>query len=164
MKNTIKTVCYLSLLLQSLAGNACWLVMQTEEEEHLIEQSHTTVIHNRQDKETPIMKKYTKLVLMVVAIISSLCFLIYKYRYDRLYNVLQVLEVFGTPDDPSFVPCKTPPALELTPAWQRVSPTVYLYSAYCDYTIMDMVEGTCPTVTAIGVAMGEPKDYKCKLW
>merc|ERR1711892_1545194 len=79
-------------------------------------------------------------------------------------NVLQVLEVFGTPDDPSFVPCKTPPALELTPAWQRVSPTVYLYSSYCDYTSMDMGQGTCPTVTAIGVAMGEPKDYKCKLW
>ena len=110
------------------------------------------------------MKKYTKLVLMVVAILSSLCFLIYKYRYDRLYNVLQVMEVFGTPDDPSFVPCKTPPLLMLSPAWQQVDHTVYLYSAYCDYTSMDMVVGTCPTVSIIGVAMMEPQGYKCKLW
>ena len=36
------------------------------------------------------MKKYTKLVLALVAVISSLAFLIYKYRYDRLYHVMQV--------------------------------------------------------------------------
>jgi hypothetical protein len=24
-----------------------------------------------------------------------LCFLVYKYRYDRLYNIMQLLEVFG---------------------------------------------------------------------
>jgi len=122
------------------------------------------VKHKRQEKNPSIMKKYTKLVMMVVAIISSLCFLIYKYRYDRLYNVLQVMEVFGTPDDPSFVPCKTPPPLQLSPAWQQVDHTMYLYSAYCDYTSTDMMEGTCPTVSVMGVAMGEPKEYKCKLW
>ena len=115
--------------------------------------------HKRQDKEQPIMKKYTKLVLMVVAIMSSLCFLIYKYRYDRLYNVLQVMEVFGTPDDPNCVPCVPPPPLQLSPAWQQVSPTVHLYSAYCDRE-----GGSCPTVTVLGVARGEPKDYKCRLW
>eukprot|EP00092_Neocalanus_flemingeri_P052211 GFUD01060957.1.p2 GENE.GFUD01060957.1~~GFUD01060957.1.p2 ORF type:complete len:113 (+),score=49.24 GFUD01060957.1:75-413(+) len=96
------------------------------------------------ENQVPIMKKYTKLVLTVVAIISSLCFIIYKYRYDRLYNVMQVLEVFGTPDDPSCVPCdlspgdlQASPPLQLTPAWQQVSPTVHLYSAYCDHTSMD---------------------------
>ena len=36
------------------------------------------------------MKKYTKLALALVAVISSLAFLIYKYRYDRLYHVMQV--------------------------------------------------------------------------
>ena len=35
------------------------------------------------------MKKYTKLGLALVAVISSLSFLIYKYRYDRLYHVMQ---------------------------------------------------------------------------
>jgi len=122
------------------------------------------IVHKRQDKESSVMKKYTKLVLMVVAIISSLCFLIYKYRYDRLYNVLQVMEVFGTPDDPSFVPCKTPPPLMLNPAWQQVDHTVYLYSAYCDYTSMDVGVGTCPTVSVIGVSRVQPEGYKCKLW
>jgi len=122
------------------------------------------ILHKRQDKESSLMKKYTKLVLMVVAILSSLCFLIYKYRYDRLYNVLQVMEVFGTPDDPSFVPCKTPPPLMLSPAWQQVDHTVYVYSAYCDYTSMDLVVGTCPTVSIMGVARVEPQGYKCKLW
>jgi len=126
--------------------------------------TNSGIVPKRQEKENSLMKKYTKLVLMVVAILSSLCFLIYKYRYDRLYNVLQVMEVFGTPDDPSFVPCKTPPPLMLSPAWQQVDHTVYLYSAYCDYTSMDMVVGTCPTVSVIGVAMEKPQDYKCKLW
>ena len=36
------------------------------------------------------MKKYTRLGLALVAVISSLAFLIYKYRYDRLYHVMQV--------------------------------------------------------------------------
>ena len=121
------------------------------------------------EKQVPIMKKYTKLVLTVVAIISSLCFLIYKYRYDRLYNVMQVMSVFGTPNDPSFVPCNhsTSPPLQLTPAWQQISPTVYLYSAYCDYTTMEEGEGVvCPTVSAIGVGKEgvNTKEYKCKLW
>lgn len=130
-------------------------------------QTEIEIVHHQRrdkDKQVPVMKKYTKLVLTVVAIISSLCFLIYKYRYDRLYNVLQVLEVFGTPDDPNLTPCKPPPPLQLSPAWQVVSPTVYLYSAYCDYTSMDREVGTCPTVTAMGVGKGVPNDYKCKLW
>merc|ERR1711971_574916 len=42
------------------------------------------------------MKKYTKLILSVVAVISFFSFIFYKFRYDRLYNVMQVLEVFGT--------------------------------------------------------------------
>ena len=53
-----------------------------------------------EDSNITKMKKYTKLVLAIVAIISFFCFMLYKYRYDRLYNVMQVLEVFGTPDDP----------------------------------------------------------------
>jgi len=37
-------------------------------------------------------------VLVAGALVSFLCFLVYKYRYDRLYNVMQVLEVFGSPE------------------------------------------------------------------
>jgi hypothetical protein len=37
-------------------------------------------------------------LLVAGAAVSFLCFLVYKYRYDRLYNVMQVLEVFGSPE------------------------------------------------------------------
>ena len=42
------------------------------------------------------MKKVSKLALVLVATISFLCFLFYKSRYDKLYNVLEVLEFFGS--------------------------------------------------------------------
>ena len=124
------------------------------------------VHHNRREKEAPLMKKYTKLVLSVVAIISTLCFLLYKYRYDRLYNVLAVLEVFGTPDNTSLASstacAKTVPIQQLNPAWQQVSPSLALYSAYCG----NSVNLGCSAVTALGVGReGEEKEgYKCKLW
>ena len=41
------------------------------------------------------MRKVSKLALVLVALISFLCFLFYKSRYDKLYNVLEVLEFFG---------------------------------------------------------------------
>ena len=44
----------------------------------------------RGEAEAGVMKKYTKLVLALVAVVSSLAFIIYKYRYDRLYHVMQV--------------------------------------------------------------------------
>ena len=73
------------------------VVMQSEVETttFLQQQSTTTTArrhNNRRDQTTAEvkMKKYTKLVLAVVAVVSSLCFIIYKYRYDRLYHVMQV--------------------------------------------------------------------------
>ena len=107
------------------------------------------------------MKKYTKLILVVVAIISSFCFLIYKYRYDRLYNVLQVMEVFGTPDDPSFVPCKVPSPIQIPPVWSQSQLNIHLYSAYCE---SQLTEDACSTVTVLGVAHKDVSGYKCKLW
>ena len=65
------------------------------------------------------MKKYTKLVLAVVAVISSLCFVIYKYRYDRLYHVMQVLEVFGSPEEDASSSCHAA-AARTVPSWQQL--------------------------------------------
>merc|ERR1711936_568387 len=80
------------------------------------------------------MKKNTKLILSLVAVVSFFSFIFYKFRYDRLYNVMQVLEVFGTPDDPAFKPCENQdedgPAW-LPPTWQSPSPSLHLYSAHC---------------------------------
>jgi len=44
------------------------------------------------------MKKYYQLVLLVLSAISIVCFVIYKHEYDRLRKVLEVLDVFGSPD------------------------------------------------------------------
>ena len=47
------------------------------------------------------MKRFSKLALAVAAVVSFLCFLVYKTRYDRLYSVLEVLEFFGQDKIPS---------------------------------------------------------------
>lgn len=46
------------------------------------------------------MKKYQQLLIVSLGLVSFICFLIYKHEYDRLRNVLEVLEVFGTPPSP----------------------------------------------------------------
>jgi len=119
-----------------------------------------TTFKEGRDSEGFIMKKYTKLVLVVVALVSSICFLMYKYRYDRLYNVLQVMEVFGTPDDPQCVKCKPPAPLALSPAWHFLSPATHIYSAYCD----PPGQSFCNQVTALGVSNGSEEKLRCKLW
>ena len=43
------------------------------------------------------MRKYQQLLIISLGLLSFICFLIYKHEYDRLRNVLQVLEVFGSP-------------------------------------------------------------------
>ena len=41
------------------------------------------------------MRKYYKLCLFIVTAVSLVFLIFYKTQYDRLYNVLQVLEFFG---------------------------------------------------------------------
>jgi len=43
------------------------------------------------------MKKYQQLLVTSLGLVSFIFFLIYKHEYDRLRNVLEVLEVFGSP-------------------------------------------------------------------
>lgn len=47
------------------------------------------------------MKKYQQLLIVSLGLVSFICFLIYKHEYDRLRNVLEVLEVFGSPPAPN---------------------------------------------------------------
>lgn len=44
------------------------------------------------------MKKISKCILLIVTLISLVCLVFYKTQYDKLYNVLQVLEFFGSDD------------------------------------------------------------------
>jgi len=112
------------------------------------------------------MKKYMKLLLSVVALVSLVCFIFYKHKYDRLYNVMEVLEIFGTPDDPNFK-CPHPgtapgPPLGQVSSWQRVTDSVSVYSAYCDTSPAD-TKG-CPVITALAIAKQDLGAFKCKLW
>lgn len=112
------------------------------------------------------MKKYMKLLLSVVALVSLVCFIFYKHKYDRLYNVMEVLEIFGTPEDPNFKCPSTgsghPPLLGQVTSWQRVTDDLSVYSAYCDTTPAD-TQG-CAIITSLAIARQEPTDFKCKLW
>ena len=125
------------------------------------------------------MKKYTKLGLALVAVISSLAFLIYKYRYDRLYHVMQVskcpvclngsvlshilcqvLEVFGDPAQPPEAPCSTGPASSVSQvSWQHLGEGIWVFGAHCS------TGAACSVVTAVGlVTMGARGDLQCALW
>lgn len=42
------------------------------------------------------MRKYYQLILFILSVVSLVCFVIYKHEYDRLRNVLEVLNVFGS--------------------------------------------------------------------
>merc|ERR1712130_970351 len=113
------------------------LMNPSSEEEELLPNSQTEKVRvSTTERRLPDdsfitkMKKYTKLILSVVAVISFFSFVFYKFCYDRLYNVMQVLEVFGTPDDPSVQPC-TSEEEWVPPTWQNHGPSLHLFSAHC---------------------------------
>ena len=121
------------------------------------ERSSTTATSN---PNTSVMKKYSKLLLAVLAAVSSLCFIIYKYRYDRLYHVMQVLEVFGSPEDGAAAPGRS---LSISPGWVGgLGGGVWLYSAYCSglqcdrVSVLGLVQR--PDNTAVAA------DLQCSLW
>ena len=136
--------------------------MQCEVEAALL---HTSSVPRRgdraraRDSEAGTMKKYTKLVLALVAVVSSLAFIIYKYRYDRLYHVMQVLEVFGSPEDGVAAPGRS---LSISPGWVGLGGGVWLYSAYCSglqcdrVSVLGLVQR--PDNTAVAA------DLQCTLW
>jgi len=147
------------------------VVMQSEVEAALASTEPLTRTRHRsrrdRDPEVSIMKKYTKLILCIIALISSLCFVIYKYRYDRLYHVMQVLEVFGSPDQPdlSQSPCPDHPPADVmmtSPGWQHLGGGLWVYAAYCSGGGQ-----VCSHVTAVGVLQdtaAETEVLQCALW
>jgi len=137
-------------------------VMQSEVEVALSSSSTTGAREQRGSVSG--MKKYTKLVLALVAVISSLCFLIYKYRYDRLYHVMQVLEVFGDPNQPleaASASCSRGSASSVSlSSWQHLGQGLWVFGAHCS-TGADR-----STVTAVGLlTLPEVEgDLQCALW
>ena len=137
-------------------------VMQSEVEAARVLISEGDTVRRRTEagphSSPGLMKKYSKLLLALVAVVSSLSFLIYKYRYDRLYHVMQVLEVFGNPDELS-VPWRS---LAISPGWVGAGEGVWLYSAHCGSV-------GCREVTVLGLVEREDNtavtaDLQCSLW
>ena len=81
------------------------------------------------------MRKYYKLLLVIVTVVSLVCFIFYKTQYDKLYNVLEVLEFFGNNDGiipgPRGVVTSSPSWIP--PAFQRINDDAFVYSAFCQY-------------------------------
>ncbi|KAL0279044.1 UNVERIFIED_CONTAM: hypothetical protein PYX00_000687 [Menopon gallinae] len=111
------------------------------------------------------MKKYQQLILVILSVFSFVSLLIYRHEYNKLRYVLEVFNFFGTPGVPSHqnaghnVSVDKYIMSEPLPAWQRVSDTLYLYSAYWE------VVGNKGHVKApaIGV-LNENLNYGCYLW
>lgn len=111
------------------------------------------------------MKKYQQLILVILSIFSFVSLLIYRHEYNKLHYVLEVFNFFGTPGVSSHQNAGLNNSIdkyimsEPLPAWQRVSDTLYLYSAYWE------IIGNKGYVKApaIGV-LNENLNYGCYLW
>lgn len=119
-----------------------------------------------------IMKKVSKMALAFVALASFVCFLFYKWRYDKLYSVLEVLEFFGNVNSASLgtavngFASRSSWRLQHPPAWQRLSNGTFAYSAHCSRTpgSNDM----CPAVTILSISslhsVNDLHKLTCQLW
>ena len=114
------------------------------------------------------MRKYYKLFMIVVTLVSVVCLLFYKTQYEKLYKVLEVLEFFGNDvqsKDGSFQ-CSTKGYLPWTPpAFQRINNGHFIYSAFCTPSL-DVTPNICGFVVALSVVKPEFSGDKlrCRLW
>ena len=117
------------------------------------------------------MRKYYTLVLITVTLVSLVCLVFYKTQYDKLYNVLQVLEFFGSEPNSAKSPLWEKallPGVETfrPPSFQRINDNVFVYSAFCFSTPGVKEEGHCGTVMAVAVVRApiDTSKFACKLW
>jgi hypothetical protein len=118
------------------------------------------------------MKKYYQLALVIISLVSVVTLLFYRHEYNRLRYVLEVLNFFGKPggqqssrtsddciignssQDKEFLNFAEP-----EPAWQRLSNTHFLYSAYWE------VSGNERRVKALSIEFGDGiPDFACSFW
>eukprot|EP00094_Tigriopus_californicus_P007276 TCALIF_07003-PB protein Name:"Protein of unknown function" AED:0.35 eAED:0.35 QI:0/0.75/0.6/1/0.75/0.6/5/124/426 len=116
------------------------------------------------DPKTGVMRKYYKLALFLVAAFSFVCFLFYKTQYDKLYNVLEVLEFFGNGKTAGLGGCST--LITRPPAFQRLSDDIYTYSAFCERSLASNFPDDCSIVTTAAIVKGSQDltQIRCRLW
>ena len=117
------------------------------------------------------MRKYYTLVLITVTVVSFVCLVFYKTQYDKLYNVLQVLEFFGSEPNSAKGPLWENAFLSgvetfRPPSFQRINDNAFVYSAFCFSTPGVRDDGHCGTVMAIAVVRTplDASKLACKLW
>ena len=117
------------------------------------------------------MRKYYTLVLITVTVVSFVCLVFYKTQYDKLYNVLQVLEFFGSEPKSARGPLWENAFLSgvetfRPPSFQRINDNAFVYSAFCFSTPGVRDDGHCGTVMAIAVVRTplDASKLACKLW
>lgn len=82
------------------------------------------------------MKKYQRLVLLITSVLSLGLFLIYRHQYNRLHQVLEVFNFFGTPCNVSELEHSPNVMLEHDwgpqPVWQAISTksSAFTFSAF----------------------------------
>lgn len=80
------------------------------------------------------MKKYQRLLLIIISIISVSLFLVYRHQYNRLHRVLEVFNFFGTPCNFSELQQSEHDLAEHDwgpqPLWQEIDSKAYVYSAF----------------------------------
>lgn len=110
------------------------------------------------------MKKFNKCIIVIAAVVSTLLLCIYKLKYDRLYNVMQVLEVFGTPSQVHSCEKKNAMKEIIVPSWVTVQPGIHAYSAHCSSLPGEI--GSCPQVDVLALhdTSEELADLMCKFW
>jgi hypothetical protein len=131
----------------------------------------TTVISHH-NSAPPVMKKYYQLALVIISLVSVVTLLFYRHEYNRLRYVLEVLNFFGKPGgqqssltSDNCIIGNSSQAKEFLnfaepePAWQRLSNTHFLYSAYWE------ISGKERRVRALSIEFGDGiPDFACSFW
>ncbi|XP_040564190.1 uncharacterized protein [Lepeophtheirus salmonis] len=144
--------------------------------EHLLQKTPELRPRNLAKNNSFDMRKYYKLILVAVTLISLLFFIFYKTQYDKLYNVLQVLEFYGTnKESGALTPNASDPSCpklnlfledynrresDPLPTWKSLNDNLWIYSAYCP-------EAHCSMAMALALAKEEAiniQELHCQLW
>lgn len=110
------------------------------------------------------MKKYQQLLLAVVSIFSFGCLLLYRHEYYKLRYVLEVLDFFVAPGaSTNSTVCSLPNSFNEFargpfPAWQRITDSLYVYSAFWEVDNEKYVKAY-----AVGI-LNRNFSYECYLW
>ena len=128
------------------------------------------------DTEGPTkMRKFYRLLGYITAVISFLCALIYKHKYDHLVRVIEVLNIYG--ESPNFNQSSIPsPKLDFlkvysrdtsgVPRWTLVSGPdgdIFLYSAYGVDVVGDKFAIPVYLVSYFRNIVFKPTDWMCHM-